>query len=214
VIGGPVAIADGSYQLDPLGSFDFCLEPTKISEQAVGFRVGYLFGKSDRAAPELVQLPGKTLKRGLLAEQSPTPIRGPVALPLGKVDACSLLAEDFVAGQLGVAATKAPTPSKHYCGWNSYGGPGNVDLAFTVDLPAEGETGSTQETLGNRLSTVEPEPDKGRYVETVVGPDWAAGDDDGMQLAAIDVTDAAGKDPCTVARALAAEAWPKLPKTS
>lgn len=265
-------VNDSGDRPDPLGSFDFCLEPTKVNGQDVGVTVGYLFSRSNGDVPKLAPLPGKTLQRGLLAEQVAHPgsqdsctyylkftdaitlqldasltnpgatgvaradlcalsskvLDGAVTaitnhyvehldfsgMPLGKVDACALLPQDFVAGQLGVATKQVPTPSKHHCAWNFYGGPGDADLVFTVDLPAEGETGSSQETLGGRVSTVEPQPDKGCYVETVMGPDWSAGDDDGKQLAAIDVTDAAGKDPCAVARGLATEAWPKLPAAS
>lgn len=135
------------------------------------------------------------------------------AKPLGKVDACSVLPYGFVDGQFGSSAPATQAPSKHYCQW---GDPHDtyVNLEFSVYQPTPAADGATQETLGNRPSTVIPESAQVCSVETVLGPGFAAADTNSKQVASFYVDGPAGKDPCAIARALANEAWPKLPAAS
>jgi hypothetical protein len=135
------------------------------------------------------------------------------AKPLGKVDACSVLPYGFVDGQFGSATPETEKPSKHYCEW---GDPHDtfVNLEFSVYQPRPATDGATQETLGNRPSTVIPENAQVCSVETVLGAGFSAAYPDSKQIASFYVKDPAGKDPCAIARALANEAWPKLPAAS
>ncbi|WP_297543876.1 hypothetical protein [Amycolatopsis sp.] len=136
-------------------------------------------------------------------------------MPLGKLDACSLLADDFVTKQFGASLPKTTMSSKHYCEWGgSVHDAGDVNLSFAAYKPSAGRPGTTQENLGGRTSTVIPLDATLCGIETSLGEDWGPGESGSKQMAAIDVTTTDGKDPCAVARTVATAAWPKLPAVS
>lgn len=132
--------------------------------------------------------------------------------PLGKLDACSVLTDDFVGPQLGVPAEKTSKPSKHYCYWGETGGAG-VSVAFATYAPYAGEAGTTQEQLGNRTSTVVPSGTEDCSVETVLGPGLVT-TDGSQQMARLSARGFKDKDPCAIARTLVSQAWTKLPAAS
>lgn len=127
---------------------------------------------------------------------------------LGTVDACSLLTEDDVNGQLGALSRTPSMPSKHRCRWKDTAG-NQLDVVLDV---GDG-TGSTAEQIGGHATDVSPIDEAGRecMATGVVAPYPDDGADQ-FQQAMIYVTVAdAAKDSCGVTRALAGLAWPRLP---
>jgi hypothetical protein len=124
------------------------------------------------------------------------------ARSLGAVDACTLLGEGRVVAELGLPAPMKSYPGAHHCRWGE-AGKASASLSFYIDKPL----GSSAETLGGRASQVQP---AGPDYCSVQAPHIAAAG--GIEIASLFVsTRDAGKDPCAVARTLAAEAWAKLP---
>jgi hypothetical protein len=130
---------------------------------------------------------------------------------LGTLDACSLVADDQVNTELGVAAQKTPTPSGHRCRWAMSGGSASVSLSFLVDTPPQPVTGSTTETLGGKPSLVTAYSPTLCSVQVGLGPAAGAKNGEVEQADLFVSTTSIGKDACAIGRDLANAAWPKLP---
>ncbi|WP_370944173.1 hypothetical protein AB5J62_34435 [Amycolatopsis sp. cg5] len=116
---------------------------------------------------------------------------------LGTADACALLDDARVSSEIGTTTTRSVLASKHRCEWVAPGG-SSVLLNFVNDV------------LPPDAAEVTPYPPKLCKVQKVLGPapDAKVGE---VEFASLTVNSMTDKEPCAVASALAAAAWPKLP---
>lgn len=130
---------------------------------------------------------------------------------LGTIDACALIPDSLVDDQTGVPLPRSFSPSKHHCWWIARDGSLTTALLFyTYSLPPA-TFPATAETIGNHSSVVIPVSPSYCVIDTAVGPPPVASDGE-VSIAEIYVIDnAGGKDTCGIARALANQAWSRLP---
>jgi hypothetical protein len=128
---------------------------------------------------------------------------------LGTVEACALLSDPEINAQFGGALPQSPAmPSKHRCRWK-----GALGNELTVMLDISDGTGSTAEQIGGHATDVAQLDEAGRNCMATGSvapyPNSGAGQ---YQVASLYVSvGQAPTDACTIARALAGLAWPRLP---
>jgi hypothetical protein len=132
---------------------------------------------------------------------------------VGTVDACALLPDPVVVQQSGSPLQREPNPSKHRCRWTSTGLGARAVLWFYVDKPPQAAGGATAETIADRPSVVRSVDARFCVVDTVVGP-WPGAKNGEVEVAeTYMIVGSVAKEPCGVARAFAAAAWPRLPSS-
>lgn len=141
---------------------------------------------------------------------------------LSALTSCDLVADSVVEALPGLSmAKKTEYPGKHMCSWASpSGGVGSarVRLLMTLGVPVSTPpSGSTTETIGGRQTLVEPTPEAGDLSFCLLSTDHVPYEtsiqSDVIEQALVTVRGGKGEveQACATARAVAAEAWPKLP---
>jgi hypothetical protein len=133
---------------------------------------------------------------------------------LGTINPCTLIPDSLVMQQVGLPLQREANPSRHRCRWSNSGLGMRVALWFYSDKTPTATPPVTTETIAGRQSLVNPVSEHYCLVDTVVGP--APGAKNGEVSVAetyANLGNVGGKDACGIARALAAQAWPRLPSS-
>lgn len=194
--------------------------------RAVALRTGHTVsvranssGGADKGQPLMCELAEsgaaavfETMRGGKVAHWRPK------ANSLAELSACELLEEDQVTTQLGIGPGKVTqSQSEHQCRWGRTGGDtATAVLRFRAgDRAALVQPDATAEPIAGRttwMKSVSSTNAEVCYATTEHVESTLAGDGthEYAELSVL-VPPAAGKNPCTVVRELAAAAWPKLP---